>query len=187
MRASRERSGENALARPVVHSVSLSPSKDEQQVVKDALVNARVLITGVGDGKEAYCIKAIRQKKLMRTLEQLPLAGELLFHPYLKNGQAVPVPGIAVKSRLKAGEGGAAHARASRHESAMLATLFDFAELKGRPTKEGRSLVVVANCTQDNKVPKAQALSVLLSNGFISHLCLSSDLAEELLNPSRKL
>jgi DNA-binding transcriptional regulator LsrR (DeoR family) len=178
--AIRAGAGENAPARPVVHTVSLSPSEDEQQVVADALGKTRVLITGVGDGTDAYCIKAIREKRLL-TADEHQLAGELLFHPFLKDGQAVSVNGIAVKSRLEAGNGAAGHQGAGRHESAMLATLFDFEELRGRPTKEGRWVVVVSTCSPENKAPKAQALAVLLRHGLISHLCVSSDLAYELL------
>lgn len=179
--AIRAGSGENAPTRPVVHTVSQSPSGDEQRVVAAALRDTRVLITGVGDGQDAYCIRAIREKGLMTADEQHQLAGELLFHPYLKDGQAVAVNGIAVKSRLKAGDGAASQQGASLHGSAMLATLFDFEDLRGRPTKEGRSVVVVSTCTSENKGPKAQALAVLLRHEFISHLCLSSDLAYELL------
>jgi hypothetical protein len=191
--ALREGCGDRSAARPVVHSASLSPSPDEWEVLREAFRRTRVVVSGIGSGKDAYCVAALRDKGLLASSAQGELVGEFLFHPYGSQAQAIPVRGLAVKKVLDAPEAAGRPAgkrgkRADgpgaapgRFESPMLVTLFHFEELRGRPrTKEGRSVIVVASCTATNKADKARALCVLLENHFLTHVCLSAELAEAL-------
>jgi hypothetical protein len=198
--------GGKAAARAALHSASLFLAKDEIELVREALQQTRLVVSGVGAPESAYCIAAIKEKGLLAPSEHDPVVGEILFHLFDRQGRAIDIPRTALgvkrgleevsKGAAEAPEGagpprrGAARGRKGDGpprppESPLLVTLFDFEDLRGRPTRDGRSVAVVANCTAENKKEKAAALYVLLKSEFLTHVCLSTELARHVLDTAR--
>lgn len=163
--------------RPVVHTTSLDPSRGEREVVEKALERTRAIVSGVGARTGAYCLEAIREKTPLSPADEKVLVGEILYHPFKEKGDPIPVPGIAVKDSRGARK---------RTGSPMLATLFSFEFLAGESSAvEGRTrpaLIAVVNCTPETCKEKAVAVRVLLEKRILSHVCLSADVAEAIVD-----
>lgn len=179
-----------ARAEAVLHTVSTYMPKDEVELVRDAMAKTRVLVSGVGAPKSAYCIDAMQQKGLLSAEQRERLGGEILFHLYDRRGTAVQIPSkaLGIKSNLKDIVPALKEKKGTAptlDSPVLLATLFDFEALRGRPAAEGRSIIVVANCSDSNKDEKAISLHVLLQSGFLTHVCLSKDLADAVIFTAR--
>lgn len=191
--AIREACGDGIRAGVAVYSLSSDPSTDELEVINDALTHTRVVVSGMGD-LNGYCIQAIRQKNLLKADAEKDIAGEFLFHVYKDNGESVKV-GKKGEAGIEVKEETMQSAEMKPSVRPMLATLFRFESLQvhGGATRRaippgGRQLRVVgvATCTPENRALKARSAYALLNHGFLTHCCLSSDLAKAILDEARR-
>ncbi|GAH32212.1 unnamed protein product, partial [marine sediment metagenome] len=183
-----------------VYSASPYPRKDEEVAVKYATLNTRAIISGVGDPHQAYCIRAMRDLGcLPADPDDLGIAGEMLFYPFDKDGRRLPTgsPGQWIHTNEEHVIDGA-----PPKGNPVLSSLFKFESLRGRPAlnpyvmgsdgkKLPRYLIGVATCPTSPGSPvtqaKARASYALLQNRFMSHMCISADLARAILTESQKV
>jgi hypothetical protein len=171
--------GQNATNLVNIFSLSSDPSPDEKRVVENAVKNTCVIVSGIGDSG-AYCAQTMAEK--LRSRSALDgMVGEFLFYCYDKNGMRIPgsEDGLAVKEDT-VGAGGASA------KNPMLATLCRFESLKSRENRSEEQFkykIAVAQSPEkpDECVTKATAISVLARNLYLTHLCVSADLARSIL------
>lgn len=195
--------GQATHQRTALYSLSASPTRDEEEVIESAVKNTCAVVSGIGAPADAYCIRAIREKGGLAPGYEKELVGEFLFHLYDKHGRL-----LRTTDREQDGPAGRGQAgieiKEDRLTSAglppgksMLATLLRFESLKGRPAKNPyllgpdgmpfpRHVMAVATCTPENVEAKARAAYVLLQHGYLTHLCISADLANAILTEARR-
>lgn len=176
-----------------VYSLSGNPSNEEAELVECGVKNTTLLISGIGEPKRAYCIRAMTDRRILLPEMRDKLVGEFVFHPFDRDGESLLYTrndaegGVEVKEETLASGG-------QSTGDAMLATLLRFDSLKGRPAQNahwkngarGRYVAAIANCNNENADAKAIAVNVLLNHGFLTHLCVSLELAERIVSHSRR-
>jgi len=164
---------------------------DENRLIKMAVRNTTVIVSGIGDKKRAYCVEAMRKMDIWKPEFEQKIVGEFLFQTF--DAQCKPYP-RSIDRQIDTKEFLVTEPEYFPQEP-MLARLLKFESLKGRPavnkflTSENgvelpRWVIGVADCKrgkEENKDAKARAILTLLQNGYLSHLCVSADLADAIV------
>jgi hypothetical protein len=165
-----------------VYSVSTLCGAAEKELIEKAYKNAIMVVSGVGEVHDAYCIKALIETGILGRERLNGVVGEFLYHPFDASGSPVlsdisPPGGFDVK------EPASESARTEPQSSPLLASLFRFASVRGRPAPNpfrpgwSRTVVAIVNCEGANLEGKARSLLCLLRHGFLTHVCIPLNLA----------
>jgi hypothetical protein len=170
-----------------VFSVSGQSCPTEKELIKSAFYNNFFIVSGVGEKKHAYCLKAMVETGKLSQDRVDKVAGEFLFHPFDSDGH--PVLGettdwLEIKEYLlKSPE---QPTTSQTNSNALFATLFSFETLKKDRHRNPfrltwpRYVVGVVRTDDQNIKEKAASVLCLLNEKLFTHICISSDLAMEL-------
>lgn len=173
-----------------IYSLSADPTEEEADVIESALKNTCVVVSGIGAGRDAYCIRSMcHQMQIPEGLREESV-GEFLFHTFDSHGESLWGENRE-KMRIEVKEDRLSSPGQSC-VNAVLATLFHFESLRGRPAINAfrtgtqghfypRFVVGVATSNSENTALKGKAAYTLLRKGFFTHMCISSDLANGIL------
>lgn len=174
---------------------------DEEELLKTVNENPAIIISGIGAPNGAYCLTAMKNAKLFSDKLRERFLGEFLYHPILENGALLFEDSevsnddkledrLLIKENIHFRDNAGGKFAGRSEKPPIFASLFSVKKLRHWNSSGGkaeRKVVGVIHDTNENRNSKARLLTEMLRCRYFSHIVMSTELGNAVVNETLSL